>query len=146
MISIRRSFSTKLSLGILLLAIPIFILSLGILFNQSRHMIRRDAVGRANSVLSATMHQLSRKLASVENATNANCWLVAQDLLRIIVLGLLGQFAAYLGLIQLVIDTLYKYTVFLGKVATEHHVNFVNDVRKQVALVVWAITSSRLRC
>ena len=80
MISIRRSFSTKLSLGILLLAIPIFILSLGILFSQSRHMIRRDAVGRANSVLSATMHQLSRKLASVENATNANSWLVAQDL------------------------------------------------------------------
>ena len=80
MISVRRSFSTKLSLGILLLAVPIFVISLSILFTQSRHMIRKDAVLRANSVLSATMQQISRKLASVENATNANSWLVAQDL------------------------------------------------------------------
>lgn len=80
MISIRRSFSSKLSLGILLLAVPIFVLSLGILFTQSRHMIRRNAVGRANSVLNATMQQISRKLHSVENATNANSWLVVQEL------------------------------------------------------------------
>ena len=80
MINIRRSFSSKLSLGILLLAVPIFVISLGILFTQSRHMIRENAVGRANSVLSATMQQISRKLKSVENATNANSWLVLQDM------------------------------------------------------------------
>ena len=43
MMNIRKSFSTKLALGILLLAIPIFILSLGVLFTQSRHIIRKEA-------------------------------------------------------------------------------------------------------
>ena len=67
-------------------------------------------------------------------------------LLRIIVLGLLGQFTTYLGLIQLVIYALNQHSIFLGKIAPKHHVHLVNDIRKQVALVVWAITSSRLRC
>ena len=80
MINIRKSLSTKLSLSILLLAAPIFIISLGLLFTQSRHVIRREAVGRANSVLSATMHRVSRNLSTIETATNANAWLIAKNL------------------------------------------------------------------
>jgi len=76
MIDIRHSFSRKLSFGILLLAIPIFIISLGVLFTQSRHMIRVGAVQRASSVLNATMQQLRRHLMTIENATNANVWQV----------------------------------------------------------------------
>ena len=55
MIKIRRSLSTKLSLGIILLSMPIFFIAVGALFTQSRHIIRNEAVGRANSVLSTTM-------------------------------------------------------------------------------------------
>lgn len=80
MINIRRSFSSRLSLVILLLTVTVFTISLGVLFNQSRHLIRKEAVGRANSVLSATMQQISRRLSSIETATNACSWLVAQDL------------------------------------------------------------------
>ena len=76
MLNIRKSFSRKLSFGILVLAVPIFILSLGVLFTQSRHMIRSEAVGRTNSVLNSTMHQLHRYLMTIENATNANVWQV----------------------------------------------------------------------
>ena len=79
MISIRKSFSTKLSLGILLLAAPIFIVSLGILFTQSRHMIRAEAVGRANSVLNTTLQRLCRNLMAIETATNSNCWLIERS-------------------------------------------------------------------
>ena len=49
---IRKSFSTKLSIGILLMAITIFVVSLGVLFTQSRHFIRSEAIGRANGVTS----------------------------------------------------------------------------------------------
>ncbi len=80
MMNIRKSFSTKLALGILLLAIPIFILSLGVLFTQSRHIIRKEAVNRANSMLNTTMQRLCRNLTTIETATNTNSWLVIQNL------------------------------------------------------------------
>ena len=76
MINIRKSFSTKLSVGILILAIPIFVISLGVLFTQSRQMIRKEAIGHANSVLGATMQQLSRNFLTIETATNTYVWQV----------------------------------------------------------------------
>ena len=80
MFSVRRAFARKLSIGILLLAIPIFVVSLGILFTQSRHMIRLEAVGRANSVLNSTMQKISRNLLTIETATNAYSWLIERSL------------------------------------------------------------------
>jgi len=80
MISIRRSFSKKLSLGLMLLAVPIFLVSIVVLYTQSRHIIRNEAVGRANSLLTAAMQRLSQKLSAIETATDACCWLVPQYL------------------------------------------------------------------
>ena len=73
---IKKSFSSKLSLGIILLAVPIFIISLGILYSQSRHMILDEALGRANSVLNTTMQRLNRHLVTIETATNVNRWVI----------------------------------------------------------------------
>ena len=39
---IRQSLSWKLSLGIVLMAVPIFMLSLGILFRQSRNKVKEE--------------------------------------------------------------------------------------------------------
>ena len=78
MINIRRSFSKKLSVALFLLAVPIFVVSLGVLFTQSRQMIRNEAIGHASSVLGATMQQLRRNLITIETATNANIWQVEQ--------------------------------------------------------------------
>ena len=80
MISLRKSLGPKLSFGILLLAVPVFVIALGLLFNKSRQMIREEAVGHANSVLSTTMQRVNCKLNAVETATNANGWLVRQYL------------------------------------------------------------------
>ncbi len=80
MISIRKSFSTKLSIGILLMAVPIFFISLAVLFSQSRHIIRKEAVGRANSVLSTAMQRVYRHVTTIETATNVNSWLIAEHL------------------------------------------------------------------
>ena len=73
---IRSSFSAKLTLGILVLAVPIFLASLGIMFYQSRQMILYEAEGRANSVLKCTMQHIIRNTQAIETATNSNMWLI----------------------------------------------------------------------
>jgi len=76
---IRKSFSTKLSLGILLMAVTIFLVSLGVLFTQSRHIIRTEAVGRTKAVLNTTMQHIVRNLMTIENATNTYSWMIEQQ-------------------------------------------------------------------
>lgn len=75
MISIRKSFANKLILGILVLSVIIFTISLGILFTQSRHLIRVEALARASSVLNTTLQRVSRNLMTIENATNTYSWM-----------------------------------------------------------------------
>ena len=76
---IRKSFSTKLSLGIFLMTVTIFVVSLGVLFTQSRHIIRTEAVGRTKAVLNTTMQHIVRNLMTIENATNTYSWMVEQQ-------------------------------------------------------------------
>lgn len=80
MIGIRKSFSKKLSLGILLLAVPIFILSLGVLFQHSRYLLRKEAMEHTNSVLNTTMQRLIRHVNAIETATETNSWLATEYL------------------------------------------------------------------
>ena len=74
-----HSLSMKLSLGILLLAAPLFVLSLGILYLQSRYFIHEEANDRAVSVLNTTMQRVRNYMATVETATNSNLWLVEEN-------------------------------------------------------------------
>lgn len=87
MFNIRKSFSTKLSLGILIMAVVIFVLSLGVLFSQSRHLIRTKAVGRASNVLNTTMQRLTRHIMTIENATNSYSWMIEQSFEPEVLLG-----------------------------------------------------------
>ena len=75
MITIRKKFAHKLILGIMILAMIIFMVSLGILFTQSRHLIRVEALGRASSVLNTTLQRISRHLMTIENVTNTYSWM-----------------------------------------------------------------------
>ena len=77
---IRRSLSWKLSLGILLMAVPIFVLSLGILYAESRDNVKKEALEHANSVLSTTLERVSRYMSMVETATDVNDWAVTANL------------------------------------------------------------------
>lgn len=77
---IKKSLALKLSFGILLLAIPMFAISLGILFLQSRYNIKNAAKEHAASVLSTTLQHLHRYLGTVETATESNAWLVMEHL------------------------------------------------------------------
>lgn len=80
MSKISRSLQTKLSVGILLMAIPVFVLSLGLLFVQSCNYIRQEASEHASSLLTTTMHRVKKYLLTVETAANANTWFIEQSL------------------------------------------------------------------
>ena len=77
---IRQSLSWKLSLGILLMAIPIFVLSIGILFQQSKERVKQEATKHATSVLNTTMQRIHRYMNIIETATDINDWEVTAHL------------------------------------------------------------------
>ena len=79
-LNIRRSFSAKISLWVLLLAVPTFFVSLGLLYRQSRQMVREESVERANGVLHASMHRICRYLVSNTTVTEAYSWKVEQSM------------------------------------------------------------------
>ena len=76
---IRQSVSRKLSLGILLMAIPIFMLALGVLFVQSRSKVKREATKHTASVVNTTMQRISRYMNIVETATDLAAYDVLQN-------------------------------------------------------------------
>ena len=77
---IRQSLSWKLSLGILLMAIPIFMLALGLLFVQSRNKVKHEATKHAASVVNTTMQHITRYMNFVETATDLTAWDVIANL------------------------------------------------------------------
>lgn len=77
---ISQSLSWKLSLGILLMAIPIFVVSIGFLFIHSREKVKKEATMHAASVVNTTMQHITRFMDIVETATDVNDWLVIENL------------------------------------------------------------------
>ena len=73
-----RSISKVLSLDIMLLAIPLFILSLGAFYMQSRYLIRKQAVQRTNSILNTAVLRVRNYMNSIETSANANAWLMEE--------------------------------------------------------------------
>ena len=75
-----QKLSRRLSLGITLLAVPIFIGTLGLFFLQSRYLIRQEAMERTNSILNKTMLDVRHFMNSIEVSTDANAWLLEENL------------------------------------------------------------------
>ena len=72
--------STRIAIVILLLAVPLFIMTIGVLFLEARQVIRHKAVGRAKSALNASMQRLDRNLIAVKTATDAYSWVLEEQL------------------------------------------------------------------
>ena len=79
MSKIRSSLWRKLSINILLMAVPIFVLSVGIFYLQSRHLIRQEAMARSNSIVRSIIQRVSNYMYSIEASTKANAWLLEDN-------------------------------------------------------------------
>ena len=75
----RLGLSSKLNLSILVMAIPIFLLSMGLLFLQSRNDIFQEGEQSAFSALNTSMQQVRKYMLAVETATNSNLWLIEEN-------------------------------------------------------------------
>ena len=80
MTHIRQSLALKLSIGILLMAVPVFLVAMSVLFVESRHHVKQEAMDHANAVLSTTMQHISRYMKNVETATDINDWEVTANM------------------------------------------------------------------
>lgn len=74
MSKIKDTLATKLMVSILLMAIPIFLVSMGLVFVQSQKAIHQEAQERAVSTLNTTMQRLRNHMTIVETAANSNTW------------------------------------------------------------------------
>ena len=79
MSKISKSLARKLSTNIILLAMPVFILSLGLFYLQSRYLIHHEAMERSNSVLNTAIQRVSNFMNTIENSTDANAWLLEES-------------------------------------------------------------------
>lgn len=79
MVKTRRKLSRELSMAIMLLATPILILALGVLFIESRHLIHQEVINCTQSTLNTTLLRIEKYMNTVETAANANAWMLEQN-------------------------------------------------------------------
>lgn len=79
MIKIRHSLSRKLSVGIVLLAIPIFLIAVGVLFLQSRYLIQQETIESSQSLLNTTLQRVDNFMQTIETAANVNAWMMEEN-------------------------------------------------------------------
>lgn len=73
---IRQSLAHKLTITVLILSIAVFVVVLGLLYLQSRYMVKQMAVNKATSALNVTAQQIVKYMSTIETATNSNAWLI----------------------------------------------------------------------
>jgi signal transduction histidine kinase len=79
MVKTRYKLSRELSMAIMLLATPILILALGVLFIESRHLIHQEVINCTQSTLNTTLLRIEKYMNTVETAANANAWMLEQN-------------------------------------------------------------------
>ena len=79
---IRRKLSLKLTFGIMLFLIAVFIVSLGILFMRSRQLVREEAMERAEQELDNVVMRVNGMMNEVETATMTARWHLTDDKLQ----------------------------------------------------------------
>ncbi len=67
-------------MGIILLAVPIFILSIGTLFYQSRNLIHEEVLSSNTNMLDKGLYQVRSYMSTIETAVNSNAWMMEEYL------------------------------------------------------------------
>ena len=76
----KPSLKRDLSMGIILLAVPIFILSIGTMFYQSRYLIHNEVKSSNSNMLDKGLYQIRSYMTTIETAVNSNAWLMEENL------------------------------------------------------------------
>lgn len=74
------SLKRELIMGIILLAVPIFILSIGTLFYQSRNLIHEEVLSSNTNMLDKGLYQVRSYMSTIETAVNSNAWMMEEYL------------------------------------------------------------------
>ena len=74
------SLKRELSLGIIFLAVPIFILSIGTLFYQSHNLIHGEVLSSNSNMLDKGLYQVRSYMSTIETAVNSNAWMMEEYL------------------------------------------------------------------
>ena len=88
---ISRSLTAKITVGIIAVGLSLYMVVAGLLFLQSRYMIRKEAHERAASVLTTAMQQVRNHMNLVETAANSNMWLADERFEPDSLVGLAGD-------------------------------------------------------
>lgn len=75
----RRTLSKRLSRTILILAIPLFVLSLGVFYKNTNRLLHKEAVERSRTILSTTTQLVVNYLSSIESAARSNLWMLEEN-------------------------------------------------------------------
>lgn len=76
---VRRAFSKRLSRTILILAIPLFVLSLGVFYQNANRLLQKEAIERSRTTLSTTTQLVVNYLNSIETAARSNLWMLEEN-------------------------------------------------------------------
>ena len=75
----RRKLSRELSMGLMVMAAPIFILSLGVLFALSHNLIHEKVSESMNSMLNTTLYRVKYYMNTIETPARSNAWMLEEN-------------------------------------------------------------------
>ena len=78
MIKPQKSLSRKLSVTIILMAVPIFVLAMGIFYFWSRELYHQKSAERVFSIQRTAMQRIVKYMGAVETAAKSNSWLLEE--------------------------------------------------------------------
>ena len=76
---VRRTLSKRLSRTILILAIPLFILALGVFYQNANRLLHKEAIVRSRTILNTTTQLVANYLSSIETAARSNLWMLEEN-------------------------------------------------------------------
>ena len=79
MINISNHLSRRLMLAIMLLVVAIFVVVLGLLFVQSRQLVRQEIQERSNNMLNTAVLRVRNFMGTIETSADAKAWLIEEN-------------------------------------------------------------------
>lgn len=71
--------SRKLSRRIILLAVPLFVLTMGVFYKNANMLLHKEALMRSTTTLNSTLQLVENYLTTIETAARSNVWLLEEN-------------------------------------------------------------------